>query len=59
MPRYIFSNGRITVEEGVYAPFKKVDRQQRSRGVLLMAGHILKPNEQTESKDKEFPDEKE
>ena len=37
MPRYIFSGGKITVEEGVYTPFKKLDRQQTSRGVLLVA----------------------
>ncbi|HMN13433.1 MAG TPA: hypothetical protein PKD55_14015 [Bellilinea sp.] len=59
MPRYIFSNGKITVEEGVYTPFKKVDKQQRSRGVLLIAEAIRKPIEQSESKDKEHPDGKE
>ncbi len=59
MPRYIFSNGKITVEEGVYTPFKKVDPQQPSRGVLLFAEEVRKPNEQSESKDKEHPNDKE
>ena len=59
MPRYIFSNGKITVEEGVYTPFKKVDQHQRSRGVLLLAGAIHKSNEQSESKDKEHSNGKE
>jgi hypothetical protein len=58
MPRYIFSGGKITVEEGVYTPFKKIDRQQTSRGVLLVAEQVLKPTEQSESKDKEHPDDK-
>ena len=56
MPRYIFSGGKITVEEGVYTPFKKIDRQQTSRGVLLIAEQVLKSNEQSESIDKEKPD---
>ncbi len=56
MPRYIFSGGKITVEEGVYTPFKKVDRQQTARGVLLFAKAIRKPNERSESRDKEHSD---
>ena len=56
MPRYIFSGGKITIEEGVYTPFKKVDPQQASRGVLLLAKKIPKPEEQSESIDKEHSD---
>ena len=61
MPRYIFSNGEIAVEEGVYAPFKKAERQPTTRGVWLLAPHVLEPHEPSEStsKDKEHPDDKE
>ena len=57
MPRYVFSGGKITVEEGVYTPFKKLDRQQTSRGVLLVARPMRPTPEQPDTRDKEHPDE--
>jgi len=54
MPRYIFSGGKITVEEGVYTPFKKIEKQSL-RGVLILASNVLKPDEQPETADKEKP----
>ncbi len=55
MPRYIFANGKVTVEEGVYTPFKQIDKQSL-RGVLIFAKTLVKAGAQTESKDKENPD---
>jgi len=52
MPRYIFSEGKVTVEEGVFTPFKQLDRQTL-RGVLIFAQDILKTDNQQKSTDKE------
>jgi hypothetical protein len=52
MSRYIFSRGKVTVEEGVFTPFKQLDKQSL-RGVLLFAQDILKTGEQQKSTDKE------
>jgi len=59
MARYVFSAGKITIEEGVYTPFKKLESQQTSRGVLLLARPILKSDERAECRDKEHSDGKE
>ncbi len=53
MPRYIFSGGKITVEEGVYTPFKKTEKQSL-RGVLILARNVL-TGQQPETADKEKP----
>lgn len=52
MPRYIFSEGKITVEEGVFTPFKQPDRQSQ-RGVLIFARNVLKTGDPQPSTDKE------
>jgi len=54
VPRYIFSGGKIMVEEGVYTPFKKTEKQSL-RGVLILASSVLKSDEQPETADKEKP----
>jgi hypothetical protein len=52
MPRYIFSDGKVTVEEGVFTPFKQPEKQSL-RGVLLFAKDISKVGDIEESTDKE------
>jgi hypothetical protein len=42
------------VEEGVYTPFKKTEKQSL-RGVLILASSVLKSDEQPETADKEKP----
>jgi hypothetical protein len=46
MPKYAFSQGRITVEEGVYLPILRDDKPKR-RGVMILANraHQPEPNE--------------
>lgn len=55
MPRYVFSAGKITVEEGVFTPFKREEKQS-SRGVLLLARNLHHAEEQESTTDKERPD---
>ncbi|MCD4686852.1 MAG: hypothetical protein K8S97_13050 [Anaerolineae bacterium] len=55
MPRYIFSGGKVTVEDGMFSPLKRDDKQS-STGILLHAKALLKTSEQQESTDKEPPD---
>ena len=45
---------QITVEEGIYTPFKKTEKQSL-RGVLILARNVLKSDEQLETADKEKP----
>ncbi len=55
MPRYVFSAGKVTVEEGVFTPFK-CDEKQSPRGVLLLARKLLYAEEHASTTDKELPD---
>lgn len=48
MPRYVFSNGKVTVEDGVYAPSSRSDKP-RPEGVLIFPP-LLCQNERQESK---------
>jgi hypothetical protein len=36
MPRYVFSNGKVTVEDGLYLPVLRDDKPKR-RGVVILA----------------------
>lgn len=49
MPRYVFSKGRVTVEDGVYSPVLREERPWR-RGVLIMAQPFVQtePEESTQ-----------
>lgn len=35
MPRYVFSNGKVTVEDGIYLPVLR-DEKPKRRAVLIM-----------------------
>ena len=52
MPRYIFSNGKVTVEEGVYLPLLRDDKPKR-RGVLIVVrpSGPKEPEESTQEKE--------
>ena len=39
MPKYIFSQGRVTVEDGVYTPILRDDKTKR-RGVMILANRV-------------------
>ncbi len=52
MPRYIFSNGKITVEEGLYTPLKREEKRP-DRGILILAKPIFSAGESQESTKKE------
>lgn len=46
MPKYTFSQGRVTVEDGVYTPILRDDKTKR-RGVMILANraHQQESNE--------------
>lgn len=47
MPRYVFSQGKVTVEDGVYLPVLRDDKPKR-RGVLIVV-QPSSPNKPDES----------
>ena len=54
MPRYIFSGGKITVENGVYVPLLKRDRRaSRVAMVALISRLPLNDLPETTTQDKE------
>lgn len=54
MPRYIFSGGKITVENGVYVPLLKRDRRaSRAAMVALISRLPLDDLPETTTQDKE------
>lgn len=57
MPKYIFSQGKIWVEEGVYQPLLKRKKQLGDTFVLLFVNKLeAQPSESTASVEKEQED---
>jgi len=53
VPRYIFSNGEIAVEEGVYVPLLKRTEPPKRRSVLIVIPPAqLRPTESTSEQEK-------
>ncbi|HEX3049255.1 MAG TPA: hypothetical protein VHP83_01260 [Aggregatilineaceae bacterium] len=53
MPRYVFSGGKVTVEDGVYTPILRGEKRL-TRGVLILAQSVLptvEPDESTQAKE--------
>lgn len=55
MPRYIFSGGKITVEEGVYVPLLKHDRRASRVAMVALISRLPLDDDQPEiiTQDKE------
>ena len=55
MPRYIFSNGEIAVEEGVYVPLLKRDRRASRAAMLVLIARLPLDDDspETSTQDKE------
>lgn len=54
MPRYIFSGGKITVENGVYVPLLKRDRRASRVAMMALISRLpLNDLSETTTQDKE------
>ena len=55
MARYVFSNGKVTIEEGVYLPLLR-DEKSKRRGVLIVVQTSRQTTEPEKStQEKELP----
>lgn len=53
MPRYVFSNGKVTAQDGAYLPVIRDDKPKR-RGVVIfvLPANQPEPEESNQEKDK-------
>ena len=52
MARYYFRDGKVTVDEELYAPVIR-ESKEASRGVLIFAKQVLQPDAGESAQDKE------
>lgn len=60
MARYVFSHGKVEVEEGIFLPASRRDRRQKRTGVLILIPLLPPTGKQSESMldEENLPDER-
>ena len=54
MPKYVFSQGKVTVEDGVYVPLLKRDRRMSRDAMIALIARLPRDEEpEIESRDME------